>query len=68
MNDYSYNFALYGQPPHTRPWGPQLYGHHLALNFFIAGTQMVITPAFFGPEPTTSTKAPSPAHQSLKDA
>ncbi|MFF2300329.1 DUF3500 domain-containing protein [Arthrobacter sp. NPDC058127] len=58
MNDYSYNFALYGHPSHTQPWGWQLFGHHLALNCFIAGTQMVITPVFFGAEPNTIDEDP----------
>lgn len=47
MNDYSYNFALYGTPSHTEPWGWQLFGHHLAVNCSVAVTQMVITPIFF---------------------
>jgi len=58
MNDYSYNFALYGEPSHTQPWGWQLFGHHLALNCFVAGTQMVITPIFFGAEPNTIDQGP----------
>lgn len=58
MNDYSYNFALYGDPSQTKPWGWQLFGHHLALNCFVAGTQMVITPIFFGAEPTTIDDGP----------
>lgn len=58
MNDLSYNFALYGQPSPTQPWGWQLFGHHLALNCFVAGTQMVITPIFFGAEPNTIDEGP----------
>ena len=58
MNDYSYNFALYGQPSRIEPWGWQLFGHHLALNCFVAGTQMVITPVFFGAEPNTIDEGP----------
>lgn len=58
MNEYSYNFALYGEPSHTKPWGWQLFGHHLALNCLVAGTQMVITPVFFGAEPNTIDEGP----------
>ncbi len=58
MNDYSYNFALYGEPSTTQPWGWQLFGHHLALNCFVIGTQMVITPIFFGAEPNTIDEGP----------
>lgn len=54
MNDYSYNFALYGTPSHTEPWGWQLFGHHLAVNCSVAVTQMVITPIFFRAEPNTT--------------
>jgi hypothetical protein len=69
MNDYSYNFALYGEPSHTQPWGWQHFGHHLALNCFVAGTQMVITPVFFGlstrrliPRYQRSLRMPWPGH------
>lgn len=51
MNEYSYNFALYGEPSETKPWGWQLFGHHAALNCLVAGTQLVISPVFMGAEP-----------------
>jgi hypothetical protein len=51
MNEYSYNFALYGVPSGTEPWGWQLFGHHVALNCLVAGTQLVVTPVFLGAEP-----------------
>jgi hypothetical protein len=51
MNEFSYNFALYGHPSETAPWGWQLFGHHVAINCLVAGTQMVMTPVFFGAEP-----------------
>jgi hypothetical protein len=51
MNEFSYNFALYGQPSETEPWGWQLFGHHAALNCLVAGTQLVISPVFMGAEP-----------------
>ncbi|WP_461173281.1 DUF3500 domain-containing protein [Arthrobacter sp. Z1-9] len=51
MNEYSYNFALYGDPSETEPWGWQLFGHHAALNCLVAGTQLVISPVFMGAEP-----------------
>ncbi len=51
MNEYSYNFALYGEPSETEPWGWQLFGHHAALNCLVAGTQLVISPVFMGAEP-----------------
>ncbi|CAN7174264.1 DUF3500 domain-containing protein [Arthrobacter sp. LjRoot14] len=51
MNEFSYNFALFGEPSEAEPWGWQLFGHHVALNCLVAGTQMVISPVFLGAEP-----------------
>ncbi|MDE8589158.1 DUF3500 domain-containing protein [Arthrobacter sp. NQ4] len=51
MNEFSYNFALYGEPSETQPWGWQLFGHHAALNCLVAGTQLVVSPVFMGAEP-----------------
>ncbi|WP_142057253.1 DUF3500 domain-containing protein [Pseudarthrobacter sp. B4EP4b] len=51
MNEFSYNFALYGEPSEMEPWGWQLFGHHAALNCLVAGTQLVISPVFMGAEP-----------------
>lgn len=51
MNEFSYNFALFGDPSETEPWGWQLFGHHVALNCLVAGTQLVISPVFLGAEP-----------------
>jgi hypothetical protein len=51
MNEFSYNFALYGEPSETEPWGWQIFGHHAALNCLVAGTQLVISPVFMGAEP-----------------
>lgn len=58
MNEYSYNFALYGTPSETEPWGWQLFGHHVAVNCLVAGTQMVMTPVFFGAEPNCIDEGP----------
>ena len=51
MNEFSYNFALYGDQSETEPWGWQLFGHHAAPNCLVAGTQLVISPVFMGAEP-----------------
>jgi hypothetical protein len=37
------------------PWGWQLDGHHLIVNYFVLGDQVVMTPAFFGSEPVIAT-------------
>jgi hypothetical protein len=51
MNEWSYNFLLFGRPSEHEPWGWNIYGHHLALNCFVQGRQMVISPTFMGAEP-----------------
>jgi len=38
----------------TEPWGWQLEGPHLIINYFILGDQVVMTPAFWGSEPVTA--------------
>lgn len=51
MNEWSYNLLLFGKPSRSEPWGWNLYGHHLVLNCFVLGGQMVISPTFMGAEP-----------------
>ncbi|GAD97986.1 hypothetical protein MYCGRDRAFT_37101 [Paecilomyces variotii No. 5] len=51
MNKYSYNFLLFGTPSTTEAWGWNMYGHHLCLNVFLKGSQIVISPTFTGAEP-----------------
>jgi hypothetical protein len=46
-----YYFTVMGVPSTTEPWGWQLDGHHLVINFFVLGDQVVMTPAFWGGEP-----------------
>lgn len=54
MNNRSYWFSLFGTPSETEPWGWQLFGHHLALNFVSVGGRHVIAPQFIGAEPALS--------------
>ncbi|KAF2278010.1 uncharacterized protein EI97DRAFT_280982 [Westerdykella ornata] len=53
MNQFSYNFLLFGSPSAlpSSPWGWLLYGHHLCLAVFFRGPQVVIAPTFTGAEP-----------------
>ena len=46
-----YHLTVMGEPSETKPWGWQLDGHHLAINYFVLGDQVVMTPAFMGSEP-----------------
>ncbi|KPM38706.1 hypothetical protein AK830_g7831 [Neonectria ditissima] len=58
LNRNSYNFVLFGTPSEKEPWGWQLYGHHLDLNVFVVGTQMIISPVFMGAEPNVIDEGP----------
>lgn len=49
-----YYFTMMGIPSATDPWGWQLDGHHLVINFFVLGDQVVMTPAFWGGEPVVA--------------
>ena len=50
-----YFFTFMGTPSETEPWGWQLDGHHLIINYFILGDQVVMTPTFMGGEPIITT-------------
>jgi len=52
LGEWTYIFCLFGNPSIDHPWGWQLFGHHLCLNCFFLGDQMVLTPAFMGAEPS----------------
>jgi hypothetical protein len=51
FGEYYYWLSIMGTPSPTEPWGWQLDGHHLIINCFILGDQMVLTPNFMGSEP-----------------
>jgi hypothetical protein len=53
--EWLYHLTVMGTPSDTLPWGWQLDGHHLILNYFVLGDQVVMTPAFMGSEPVTAT-------------
>jgi hypothetical protein len=50
-----YFFTVMGKPSMTQPWGWQIDGHHLVINYFILGDQVVMTPTFMGGEPIITT-------------
>ena len=50
-----YFFTLMGVPSRTEPWGWQIDGHHLVINYFVLGDQVVMTPVFMGGEPVVAT-------------
>jgi hypothetical protein len=49
-----YWITVLGEPSKTEPWGWQMDGHHLVINYFVLGDQVVMTPSFFGSEPVTA--------------
>jgi hypothetical protein len=51
FGEWSFNFALFGEPHAILPWGWQLMGHHLSLNCMVINHQMVLSPTFMGAEP-----------------
>lgn len=64
LGELNNNFAEYGEgrywitvmgvPSDKEPWGWQLDGHHLVINYFVLGDQVVMTPTFMGSEPVTA--------------
>lgn len=58
LNQYSYNFSLFGEPSPAEPWGWQLHGHHLALNCLVIGKHLLISPTFMGAEPNVIDEGP----------
>jgi hypothetical protein len=56
-----------GEPSPTEPWGWQVDGHHLNVNYFVMGDQVVMTPAFWGSEPTVATSGKYAGTAILKD-
>jgi hypothetical protein len=50
-----YWITLMGEPHASEPWGWQLDGHHLVINYFVLGDQVVMTPTFMGSEPVSAT-------------
>ncbi len=53
-----YWFTVMGEPSGSAPWGWQLDGHHLIVNCFVLGDQVVLTPTFMGSEPLRADTGP----------
>jgi hypothetical protein len=49
-----YNLVVLGEPSPEQPWGWQLEGHHLIVNYFVLRDQVVMTPTFMGSEPVVA--------------
>lgn len=49
--EWLYWITVMGEPSATKPWGWQIDGHHLIINYFVLGDQVVMSPVFVGSEP-----------------
>ncbi len=52
--EWLYWVTVMGTPSDKEPWGWQLDGHHLIINYFVIGDQVVMTPTFTGSEPVVA--------------
>jgi Protein of unknown function (DUF3500) len=52
--EFLYHLTVMGVPSDREPWGWQLDGHHLIINYFVLGDQVVMTPTFMGSEPVSA--------------
>lgn len=53
--EWLYWITVMGEPSDTKPWGWQIDGHHLIINYFVLGDQVVMSPVFLGSEPVHAT-------------
>lgn len=57
-NPMKYYFTIFGQPSESGTWGLSVEGHHLSLNFVIAGGRISGAPTFFGSNPAEVRQGP----------
>src|SRR5262245_20463093 len=65
--EYLYHLTVMGTPSDRQPWGWQLDGHHLIINYFVLGDQVVMTPTFMGSEPVSATTGQYAGTKVLQD-
>jgi hypothetical protein len=56
--EWVYWLSVMGTPSAGEPWGWQIDGHHLIVNCFVLGDQIVMTPMFMGSEPVSADEGP----------
>ena len=66
LDEELYYFTILGIPSATEPWGWQIDGHHLVINTFVLGDQIVMTPTFLGAEPASATTGKYAGNQVLQ--
>ena len=63
-----YHLTIYGRPDASALWGWRFEGHHLSLNFTLAGDRLVVdTPSFLGANPARVPKGPRQGLRALAD-
>lgn len=65
--EWLYWITIMGEPSEKEPWGWQLDGHHLVINYFVLGDQVVMTPTFMGSEPIRATDGKHRGTVALQD-
>lgn len=60
----AYTFTIYGDPG-AEPWGWKIEGHHVSLNFTVAGGRVAVTPAFLGANPAQIRSGPQAGARAL---
>jgi Protein of unknown function (DUF3500) len=48
-----YSIRVFGEPGDAEPWGWQIAGHHVSLNFTVAGGHVSPTPSLLGSQPAS---------------
>ena len=56
--EWLYWLSIMGTPSADQPWGWQIDGHHLIVNCFVLGDQVIMTPMFMGSEPVSADTGP----------
>ena len=51
LGEWLYHITIMGEPSADQPWGWQIDGHHLVINYFVLRDQVVMSPVFLGSEP-----------------
>jgi hypothetical protein len=61
-----YHLTVYGTPDRAQRWGWRFEGHHLSLNFTLAGDKLAVdTPSFLGANPATVPKGAKKGFRAL---
>ena len=62
-----YFFTIFGEPDPQAAWGWRVEGHHLSLNFVMAGGEVSVTPSVMGSNPGEVREGPRAGLRVLAD-